>query len=274
MIFCLNTRVHRITKISEVKTITTKNNKLLKTIDNERTNNRQNAKDEAFWNVKGFKSTMDTQTTENLTNDEVIAMLIQSEWEDRHNRSMDRGIKNAKFRYKSTIEALDFNSDRLLDKNQIHRLAECTFLKKAENLLITGSTGTGKSFIACAIGNQACMLGYKVIYANVTKLFTQLKIAKADSSVIKEMARLEKQDLLILDDFGIQPFDNQSRMILMEIIEDGHGKRSTLITSQLPVNHWYEIIGDQTLADAILDRVVHDAHRLELIGESLRKKEN
>ena len=153
------------------------------------------------------------------------------------------------------------------------RLAECTFIDRKENLLITGSTGIGKSFIASAIGNQACTLGYKVLYANITKLFTRLKMAKADGSYIKEISRIERQDLLILDDFGLQPMDGHSRSVMMEIVEDRHGTHSTIITSQLPVAQWYEVIGEQTVADAILDRIVHDAHRLDLLGESLRRKQ-
>lgn len=137
---------------------------------------------------------------------------------------------------------------------------------------MTGSTATGKSYLACALGNQACSKGHKVLYANTTRLLTHLKIAKADGSAIKEMLKIEKLDVLILDDFGIQPLDVQSRMLLMEIIEDRHGKKSTIITYQLPVSAWYEIIGDHTLADAILDRIVLDAHRIELQGESLRRK--
>ncbi|MBS3914314.1 MAG: IS21-like element helper ATPase IstB [Bacteroidetes bacterium] len=221
---------------------------------------------------RSFKHATENQSLATLTPDELVNLLVESEWDDRQNRSLERSIKNAKFRYKASVESLDFNPERMLDKNQILRLADCSFIQKAENVLITGSTGTGKSYLACAIGNQACSLGYKVVYANATRLFTQLKMGKADGSAIKDMARLEKQDLLILDDFGIQPLDAQSRMLLMEIVEDRHGKRSTLFTSQLPVQVWYEVIGDETLADAILDRVVHDAHRLELKGESLRRK--
>jgi DNA replication protein DnaC len=137
---------------------------------------------------------------------------------------------------------------------------------------MTGSTGTGKSHLACALGNQACSEGYKVLYANTTRLLTQLKMAKADGSAIKEMLKIEELGVLILDDFGIQSLDVQSRMLLMEIIEDRHGKKSTIITSQLPVSAWCEIIGDHTLADAILDRNVHGAHRIELQGKSLRRK--
>src|SRR5205085_11005444 len=125
-----------------------------------------------------------------------------------------------------------------------------------------------------AIGQQACQKGFKVLYANTLKLLSQIKMAKADGSAIKEMIRIEKQDLLILDDFGIQPFDHQGRASLLEIIEDRHGKHATIITSQLPVKQWYEVIGEKTVADAILDRIVHDAHRIELKGESLRRKCN
>jgi DNA replication protein DnaC len=160
-----------------------------------------------------------------------------------------------------------------LEKNQILRFAECKFINNGENILITGSTGIGKSYLASALGNQACTLGYKVYYSNATKLFSKLKMTKADGSYIREISRIEKQDLLILDDFGIQPLDNQSRSALMEIIEDRHGKRSTIITSQLPVKEWYDVIGEKTVSDAILDRLVHDAHRIELIGESLRRKQ-
>jgi len=221
---------------------------------------------------RSFKHATENQSLSGLTPDELVSMLVESEWDDRHNRSLERSVRNARFRYKAGLESVDYAPERMLDKNQIYRLAGCEFIKKAENVLITGSTGTGKSFLACAIGNQACSLGYKVLYANTTRLLTQLKMAKADGSAIKEMARIEKQELLILDDFGIQPLDAQSRMLLMEVIEDRHGKKSTLFTSQLPVQAWYEVIGDETLADAILDRVVHDAHRIELQGESLRRR--
>lgn len=152
------------------------------------------------------------------------------------------------------------------------RFAECKFIDKNENILITGSTGIGKSYIASALGHQACSLGYKVAYYNTAKLFGKLKMAKADGSYIKEVARIERQHLLILDDFGIQPLDGASRAMLMEIIEDRHGKSSTIITSQVPVNKWHDIIGEKTVADAILDRIIHEAHRLDLKGESLRKK--
>jgi DNA replication protein DnaC len=223
---------------------------------------------------RSFSHATESGSLASLTPDELISLLVENEWDDRQNRRMDRSLRGARFRYKATVEELDFRPGRELDKTQLLRLADGAYIHKGENILMTGSTGTGKSYLACALGNQACSKGHKVLYANTTKLLTQLKMAKADGSSIKEMLKLEKLDVLILDDFGIQPLDVQSRMLLMEIIEDRHGKKSTIITSQLPVSAWYEIIGDQTLADAILDRIVHDAHRIELKGESLRRKRN
>ena len=223
---------------------------------------------------RAFKTSLETSGNEMLTADEMTALLVDSEWDDRHNRSIARSMTNARFRYKATIEQLDYSAERGMDKNQVHRLADGEFINKKENILITGSTGTGKSFLASAVGYQACQLGFKVLYANASRLFAQLKIAKADGSAIKELVKIEKQDLLIIDDFGIQPFDQASRASLLEVIEDRHGKRSTIITSQLPIKQWYDVIGEKTMADAIMDRIVHNAQRIELKGESLRRKWN
>jgi DNA replication protein DnaC len=172
---------------------------------------------------------------------------------------------------RAMVENVHYHADRSIDRNQVMRLAECTFIERNENLLINGSTGIGKSYVASAIGHQACILGYRVFYASTPKLFAKLKMAKADGSYIKEIAKIERQQLLILDDFGIQPFDAQSRVALMEIIEDRHGKTSLIITSQLPVSKWHEVIGEKTIADAILDRIVHDAHRIELKADAARE---
>jgi len=225
-----------------------------------------------FGMFHAFKCSMETGKTNDYTADELLAHLVEAEWDDRQNRRIERAIYYARFRYKASVESIHYHAERSIDRNQIMRLADCTFIDRYENLLITGSTGIGKSYIASAIGHQACILGYKVLYASTPKLFAKLKMAKADGSYIKETAKLERQELLIFDDFGIQPFDAQSRAALMEIIEDRHGKTSLIITSQLPVSKWYEVIGEKTIADAILDRIVHDAHRIELKGESMRKK--
>jgi DNA replication protein DnaC len=218
-----------------------------------------------------FKNCIENNQADAFTNDEMVHHLVQSEWDDRQHRSVQRNLKSAHFRYSASLEQLDYTEERGLDKNQVQRLSE--FIKKGEDLFITGSTGTGKSYLASAIGQQACLLGLKVLYTNVAKLMSQLKMAKADGAHLKELARIEKQDALILDDFGVQPLDNQSRSLLLDIIEDRHGKRSTIITSQVPVKKWHEVIGEETLADAILDRIVHQSIRIELYGESLRKKQ-
>jgi len=221
--------------------------------------------------ARAYQTSLENDKLQQLSADELITLLVEAEWDDRLNRNIERRLRNAKFRYQSSIENIDFGADRNLDRNQMMRFAECTYIRKQENILITGSTGIGKSHIATALGHQACTLGFKVYYANMAKLFSKLKMGKADGSYIREISRIERQDLLILDDFGLLPIDNQNRSALMEIIEDRHKKASMIITSQLPVNCWHEVIGEKTIADAILDRIVHDAHRIELKGESLRK---
>lgn len=233
----------------------------------------QKMKEMKFYGMlRAFQTSLESGKMNDLTVDEMVAHLVAEEWDDRYNRRIERSIKNAKFRYNALMEQMHFDVNRNMDKNLVQRLAECTFIGRMENILITGSTGIGKSYLASALGQQACTMGYRVMYMSAPKLFAKLKMAKADGSYINEIAKIERQHLLILDDFGIQPLDAQSRAALMEIIEDRHGKSSTIITSQLPVNKWYEVIGEQTIADAIMDRMIHDAHRLELKGESLRKK--
>lgn len=221
---------------------------------------------------RSFKTCIESGNTDQMTTDEIVSMLIETEWDDRQNRNIERHIHNARFRYKASVEEMSYEANRNLDKNQLLRYAECVFIKNHENIIITGSTGVGKSYISSAIGHQACCIGYKVMYFNSSKLFSKLKMAKADGTYTKEISKIEKQDLFIIDDFGIQPLDVQSRMVFMEIIEDRHGKGSMIITSQVPVKQWYEVIGEKTIADAILDRIIHNAHKIELKGESLRKK--
>ena len=199
-------------------------------------------------------------------------MLIDVERHERHKRRIERSIKNARLHYKSNIENINFDESRNLDRNTILRLAECEFVEKNENILITGSTGVGKSYLGTALGYQACIQGFKVSYFNTSKLFAKLKMAKADGSYLRELAKIERQDVIILDDFGLQALDSSNRITLLEIIEDRHNNGSIIVTSQIPVQGWYDIIGEKTIADAILDRLIHQSHRLELHGESMRKK--
>lgn len=222
--------------------------------------------------LEAYRAILESNSHHELLPDELISLLLQAEWEERENRKTERLYRTAKFRYRASVEEVDFSVQRGLDKTQFIRLADMSFIKRKEAILITGATGSGKSFLASALGNQACMYGHKTLYFNTGKLFPRLKMLKADGSYIREISKIEKQDLLILDDFGIHQFDTPSRMALLEIIEDRHGRASTIIVSQLPVAKWFEVIGDSTVADAVLDRLVHNAHRLELKGDSLRKK--
>ena len=223
--------------------------------------------------ARAFLRTMESGKNEQFTPDEMVSHLIESEWDDRYNRRLERSTQRARFRYKASVEQIDYENNRL-DKNQVLRLAACDFIRKQENLIITGSTGIGKSYLASAFGHKACSMGFRVLYQHHSKLFSRLKIAKADGNYLKELARIERQHLLLIDDFGITPLDAQSRAALMEIMEDRHGKSSTIFTSQLPVSKWHEVIGEETIADAILDRLIHDSHRIEMKGESMRKKKH
>jgi len=221
---------------------------------------------------RAFEATLETREFQGMTQDEFISYLLQHEWEHRVNQRIAAGIYRAKFRYQACVEHIDFGQGRKLDKNMMMRLVDGSYIEKKEHVIVTGPAGVGKSFLVSALGHQACVQGYKVMYYNTAKLFTKLKMAKGDGTYAKEINRIEKQDLLILDDFGLQPLDQQIRLALLEIIEDRHDKRSTIISSQIPVNKWHELLEEQTIADAILDRIVHTSHRIELQGESLRKK--
>lgn len=227
-----------------------------------------------FGMYDAVKTNLESSVKEALTADQFISLLVASEWDDRRNRAVERAVRIASFRYKASLEQIDYSIERGLDKNQMHRLAALDFIKEHKDLFITGSTGTGKSYLATALGYQACQEGYRVMYVNTAKLMGNLKLAKAKGTILAELKRIERTDLLILDDFGLQPFDSQSRIALLDIIEDRHQKRSTIITSQIPVKEWYDVIGEKTIADAVLDRIVHNSLRVELFGESLRRKKN
>ncbi len=221
--------------------------------------------------ARAMQSTLDMGLAD-ITPDEFVAHLVDAEWDDRYNRRLARLIKNAKFRYKASIEDIDFSLARGLDKNMFMRFSDCGFIKSKRNIIITGPTGTGKSFIMSALGNQACVYGYRTLYFNIQKLFSSLKLSKADGTYISRIQKIEKASLLLLDDFGLEKLDTGSRLTLLEILEDRHGLSSTIITSQFPVASWHEIIGDPTIADAICDRMVNSSYRIELGGESVRKK--
>lgn len=219
-----------------------------------------------------FKTSLENTLKEQMTQDQFIFHLVGSEWDNRRNRAIERATKQANFRYNASLAEVDYTFERGLDRNQVERLAALEFLRESKDLFITGPTGTGKSYLATALGNKACQDGFRVFYASTAKLISQLKIAKAKGTILTDLKRIERADLLILDDFGMQTFDSQGSGIMMDIIEDRHQRRSTMITSQVPVKNWHGIIGEKTVADAILDRLVHHSLRVELFGESIRKR--
>lgn len=208
---------------------------------------------------------------DNLGFEERLGLLIDRELTERENRRLSTRLKKAKLRHSCCVEDIDFKASRGLDKTLILSLAACTWIARGLNLLICGPTGIGKSYLACALGHKACLEGYTALYLRLPRLFEELRLAKADGRYGKLILGYAKTDLLILDDWGLTPMTDLQRRDLLEILEDRYGKRSTIVTSQLPVTAWHEAIGDPTLADAILDRLVHNAHKIELKGESLRK---
>lgn len=206
-----------------------------------------------------------------ITADEYLAMLTDHQWEDRQNRKIQRLLKQAGFAQSANLAEVNHAQERNLDRNMFARLGTLDFMARKENIILTGASGTGKSYLAQALGHQACMMEHRAIYANTARLFKRLKLCKVDGTYLKELDKILKTDLLILDDFGLQSFDNHAREALMDIIDDRYNKASTIIASQIPVSAWYDIIGESTIADAILDRIVNSSHRLDLKGESLRK---
>jgi DNA replication protein DnaC len=187
------------------------------------------------------------------------------------NKKIQRLLKQAEFKQQANLADINYLQNRNLDKKMFERLATLDFINRKENIIITGASGVGKSYLGQALGHQACMMQYKTIYSNTARLLKKLKLSKVDGTYLKELGKLLKADLLILDDFGLQSFDNHAREALMDIIDDRHNKTSTIISSQIPVSAWYDIIGEGTIADAILDRIVNSSHRIDLKGESLRK---
>lgn len=201
-----------------------------------------------------------------------LGLMVDREITERANRRLKTRLKKAKLRQQACFEDIDFRTPRGLDKKLMLSLASCAWIKKANNVLITGATGTGKSYLACALAHKACLEGHTARYFRLSRLMEEIAIARADGSYGKLMLDLARTDLIILDDLGLAAMTKAQRHDLLEILEDRHGLKATLVTSQLPVEAWHEYIGDPTLADASLDRLVHNAYKINLKGESMRKR--
>lgn len=202
-----------------------------------------------------------------------LALLVDRESAERDDSRLKLRLKQAKLRQTATIEDVDFRHPRGLDKSLVLSLAGCQWIREHHNVLITGSTGVGKSYLACAMAHKACREGYRAVYTRASQLFDELALGRADGRYRKLLAAYARVDLLVIDDWGLANFTDEQRRDVLEILEDRHDLRSTLIASQFPIEKWHKIIGDPTLGDAILDRLVHNAHKLSLKGDSLRKKQ-
>ncbi len=227
---------------------------------------------------KGMLQALDEQMSfpevKDLTFEQRLGLLIDREIIERQNRRLIRRLRQAKLRENAVIEDIDFQSSRGLDKAVILSLAQCEWIKRNQNIIITGPTGVGKTYLACALAQKACQQGYTAIYHRLPRLFEQLAMAKGDGLYAKLLDKTAKSDVIILDDWGLSVLKESQRKDLLELIEDRYSLRSTIIATQLPITKWHEVINDQTIADAILDRLVHNAHKINMKGGSMRKKIN
>ena len=219
-----------------------------------------------------YRSQLELSMDQQLEGHDLIAQLVQSEQLSRASEKTAYYLRLAKLRLPATVEQIECSAARNLTKQQLATLIEGRYLQQGENILITGATGCGKSYLACALGHQACLQGYKTTYLNMNRLIEKITLSKLDGTYIKMLNHLERQTLIILDDFGLQNLTQDGRLAILQLLEDRYDKKSIIVTSQLPVSRWYEYINDPTLADAILDRLTANAHRIELKGESLRRK--
>jgi DNA replication protein DnaC len=224
--------------------------------------------------AQAWQAQRDDADIEELGFDERLALLVEAEWLDRKNKRLGRLLKEAKLRIAGAcLEGIEYAKERKLDRALLRQLGTGRWIEAHQNVVITGATGVGKTFVACALAQQACRHGYRALYRRMPRLFDELTLARADGSYPKLLARFARMDVLVLDDWGLAPVEDVERRDLLEIMEDRHGLRSTIWTSQLPIAKWHDHLGDPTVADAICDRLLHNAHRIVLQGPSRRKEE-
>jgi len=219
-----------------------------------------------------YAQQLDMPTTEALSFDERLGLLVDRERSDRESRRLSSRLRRAQLKHQASMQDLDYSTARGLDKTVVRALARCTYIANHENVLIVGATGTGKTYLACALAHTACLEGYTARYERLSRLLESIQMARADGTYPKLMATLAKTDVLLLDDWGLAQIPPAGRNDLLELLDDRQGTGSTIVTSQLPVAEWHACVGDATLADAILDRLIHNAHRITLKGDSMRKK--
>ena len=225
-----------------------------------------------FGMAEGFRTQMESAEAGGLSFEERFALLVDQQWTWRENRALARRLRGAKLKERGVIEDINYQHPRQLDRKQIRSLITSDWVRQHHNLIFTGPTGIGKSWLACALAHKACRDGFTVLHKRTAELFRDLVVAHADGSFGRLLLKLSRIDVLLLDDFAMAPLKDTERRDFLEICDDRYQRRSLILTSQVPVEHWHEQIGDPTIADSILDRIVHDAYRIELNGESLRKK--
>jgi len=219
-----------------------------------------------------FKEQLEQPDIHQLSFEERFGLLVDRQWIWKEDRRMKRLLGNAKLKINACIEDIDYKIPRGIDRSVVLRLASCHWIQSTQNIIITGPTGVGKTYLSCAFANKVCREGFSALYRRAPRLFQELAIARADGSYTKLMNKIAKAALLIIDDFGLAPLSDSERRELLEVIEDRQGLSSTIIVTQVPIGNWHESIGDPTIADAILDRLIHNAHKFDLEGDSMRKR--